>query len=115
MWYQRLLCRLGRQIKASIQADRRQWSEMSGTDIETLLASNPPLVKEAWTRMKGWYQEAKDRAPPPAWIAIKSIAAGWVALYQSVPPPPPPGGEGGIPVLVEHFVVDKSVPEEAKI
>ena len=44
-WGQRILLCLEHQILESIQEDLRQRPEMDGTSIESLLASDPPLVK----------------------------------------------------------------------
>ena len=40
-------------------------TEEAGKEIERLLGVDPPLHREAWYRMKGWYKAAVDRAPPP--------------------------------------------------
>ena len=58
--------RLGRAIRASLKEDRIQRVEAAGTDVEALLGGDPPNVKEAWRRMKRWYKDAVNRAPPPA-------------------------------------------------
>ena len=51
-----------------------------------------------------------DRAPPPAWVTLEKITAEQVDLYSYVLPP----GEN-IPVSVEPFPVDESVPTEDNI
>ena len=58
--------RLGRAIQASLKGDRRRRVEEAGTAVEALLGEDPPNAKEAWRRMKGWYQAAAKRGPPPA-------------------------------------------------
>ena len=45
---------LGRKIRASIQADKKVSAETVGVEVEVLLTLDPPLVKEAWIRMRGW-------------------------------------------------------------
>ena len=47
-WGHHILLQLGLQIKASLQEDRPQQTDMARLEIETLLTSDPPLVKEAW-------------------------------------------------------------------
>ena len=84
---QKLLRPLGCQIKASHQAYLRKQLETSGMDIKSVLDSNPPLVKEAWTRIKEWCQEENNCAPPPAWITIERITEERAALYQRIDPP----------------------------
>ena len=69
--------------------------------MDKLLGSDPPLHQENWHQMKGWYQDAVDRAPPPAWVTLGRIIEERVDLYIYVPPP----GEN-IPVSVEPSVVD---------
>ena len=32
--------------------------EEAGTAVEAILGEDPPNAKEAWRRMKGWYQTA---------------------------------------------------------
>ena len=66
-----------------------------------MLGLDPPLHREAWHRMKGWYQSAVDRAPPPTRVTLERITAERVDLYNYVPPP----GEN-IPVSVDPFTVD---------
>ena len=58
--------RLGRAIQASLKGDRRRRVEEAGSAVESLLKEDPPNAKEAWRRMKGWYQAAAKRGPPPA-------------------------------------------------
>ena len=53
--------------------------------VESLLASDPHLVKEAWIRMWGWYKEAFDRFYRPARANIKWMMAETVALYHHAP------------------------------
>ena len=57
--------RLGRAIQASLKGDRRRRMEEVVSAVETLLKEDPPNAKEAWRRMKGWYQAAANRGPPP--------------------------------------------------
>ena len=58
----------------------------------------PPIHRESWHRMKGWYWAAVERAPPPARVALKQITAELVDLYRHVPP------QGIIsPYLLSHY------------
>ena len=63
---QERLRRLGRAIKASLKGDRQRRVEEAGKAVEALLGEDPTNAKEAWRRMKGWYQAAEKRGPPPA-------------------------------------------------
>ena len=102
--------RLGRAIQASLKGDRRRWVEEAGTAVEALLGEDPPNAKEAWRRMKGWYQAAAQRGPPPARATLERITAEQTELYSQVPSP----GEK-IPVTVEPALIDDSVPTEDEI
>ena len=73
--------------------------------METLLGFDPPLHRESWHRLNGWYRAAVDRAPLPARITLERIMSERVDLYSYVPPP----GEN-IPVSVEPFPLDDLVP-----
>ena len=84
---QRLLRRLGHDIREIFQEDQRHKSDTSGADIETLLTSEPPLIQETWYRIKGWYKEANGRAFQPARITTKRFTAEQFALYQILPSP----------------------------
>ena len=54
--YQTLIWRLGRSIRAILTTDRRRRTEEAGAEVEALLGSDPPLHREAWHRIKGWYK-----------------------------------------------------------
>ena len=71
---------------------------------------DPPLHREAWNRIKGWYKAAVNRAPPPARVTPERITAERVELYSYVPPP-----GTNIPISVQPFPVDDSVSTEDKI
>ena len=71
---------------------------------------DPPLQWEAWHRIKGWYKASVNHAPPPPWVTFKRITSERVDLYSYVPPL-----QANIPIPVEPFPVDNSVPTEDKI
>ena len=50
-------------VWASLKLDHQHRAATLRTEVEATLASNPPLVKEAWIRMQGWYCEFEDRPP----------------------------------------------------
>ena len=78
--------------------------------METLLRADPPIPREAWQRLKGWYKATVDRAPPPARATLERITAERVDLYSYVPSP----GEN-IPVTVRPVPVDDLVPTKEDI
>ena len=90
--------------------DRLRRVEEAGEEIERIQGTDPPLHQEYWHRMKGWYMVEVSRAPPPAWVTLERIAAQWVDLYRHIPP----RGDN-IPVSVEAFLVEDSVPTEDEI
>ena len=55
---------LGRAIQASLKGDWRRRVEEARLAVEALLGEDLPNAKEAWRRMKGWYQAAAKRGPP---------------------------------------------------
>ena len=89
---------------------RQRRTEEAGAEVEALMGSDPPLHREAWHQIKGWYKAAFDRAPPPARVILEWITAERVGLYSYVPPP-----GTNISISVEPFPVDDLVPTEDKI
>ena len=74
------------------------------------VGGGPPLRREAWHRIKGWYKAAVDHAPPPTQVTLKQIMAERVELYSYVPPP-----GNNIPISIQPFPVEDSVPTEDEI
>ena len=81
---------LGLYIRTILKADCKGQAEIYTTTINSLLTLDPPMLKEAWIRMKVFYKAVTDLAPLPALVTIKWITTERVALYQHVSPP---GGE----------------------
>ena len=66
---QRTVRQLSRQIRAGLCTDQKIRAEEAGRTIESLLALDPPpLVREAWVWMWGWYRDAANRSPPGVYI-----------------------------------------------
>ena len=78
--------------------------------METLLDSDPPLHQEAWHRLKGWYQAAVNRDPPPSWVTLEQITVEPLNIYSYIPPP-----GANITISVEPFLVDDLVSKEDNI
>ena len=56
--------------------------------MEILLAyPPPPLVKEAWGLIQGWYNMASNHPPNPSRITLAQITEDRVELYRKVNPP----------------------------
>ena len=55
--------------------------------MESLLASDPPLVREVWIRMWVWYKDAMDRPQPSSRVAITTMLAWQVKQYRHIPYP----------------------------
>ena len=79
--------------------------EEEGKKVETLLGSDPPLHRESWHLLKGWYWAVVDRAPLPARVTLNRITADRVDLYRYVPPP-----GANIPIYVDPLPVYDLVP-----
>ena len=77
---------LVREIRAALKKYRRHWVDAEEEDVEQLLTGDPPLRREAWRRMRGWYRAAVDHAFPPARFTLKRIMPESVGLYRTVPP-----------------------------
>ena len=103
---------LAREIKAAIQGDWRRRMAEAGSAVESLLASDPPLIRESWIRMQGWYKEEVDRIPLPSRVSLTTMTAEREHLYWHVPLM----GEA-IPVQDPPFTlsVDDSIPEDEEI
>ena len=67
-------------------------------------------LKEAWRCLKGWYSTATNKAPKPCYSSMKKQTEEREELYRKVAPPGDP-----IPINVEPFDIDDSVPEDAAI
>ena len=72
---QLLIRRLGCAIKVILREERKRRVEEAGAEVETLLWLDPPLHREAWHRIKGWYKAAVNRAPPSARVTFKRITS----------------------------------------
>ena len=79
---QALIRRLSRAIKASLREDRKRRAEEVGAEVKTLLGLDPPLHREAWHRIKGWYKAALSR--PLGLPSSGSWRRGWscTATYR---------------------------------
>ena len=103
--YQTRIRRLSRDIAASLTGDRILSVESLGAEVETLLGLDPPMPREVWERLKGWYKAVVDRAPPLAQVTLERIMAERVDLYSYVPSP-----GTNILISVKPFPVNGTVP-----
>ena len=87
-------------ISAILKGDQRRRTEEADEEVKRLPGLDSPLHQEAWHRMKGWYRDAVDPAPPPAWVKLERITAERVDLYQYIP-----HSGKNIPISVEPFLV----------
>ena len=72
--------------------------------MESLLASNLPLIKEAWIRMRGWYKAAVNRPPPPARVDLATMTKEREELYWQVLLSGDPIPVGELPLLVDDGI-----------
>ena len=70
----------------------------------------PPLVKETWIWLRGWYRETKDLPPPPALMVIVRMTEEMVDLYLRFPLT-----GRSIPVALDPFPVDDLIPEDKEV
>ena len=85
-------------------------SDEAGAEVEALLGSYPPMHREAWHQIKECYKASVDCSPPPVRVTHEWITAERVELYSYVPPL-----GTNIPISVQPFPVDDSVPTEDEI
>ena len=56
---------ISRTIKASLQEYQHQRVAKAGSSVESLLASDPLLIRDAWMHIRECYRDAIDRPPAP--------------------------------------------------
>ena len=81
-----------------MKADWQQQVDTDGGNIGDLLTSDPPLHKESWHQMKGWYKVVNGRRSRLIGLTIVQIIAEQVALHHHIPPP-----WEKIPISVDTF------------
>ena len=99
-----------RQIKASIQEDWCLRVVEAGSTVDSLLTSDPSLIREAWIWMGGWYKDVVGSPSPPSRMAIVTMSVDQVRPYQHVTTP----GQL-IPVGVQPLLMEESVPEDGDV
>ena len=67
---QQTVRKTSRWIGVGLSMDRKRRVEDLGHTIESLLTSDPPLIREAWVDMWGWYRYAANRPPPTAHVNL---------------------------------------------
>ena len=65
------------------------------------MGEDPPLHRQSWHQIKGWYKAVVDHDLTPAWVNLERMTVERVELYSYVPPP----GKN-IPISVQMFPVD---------
>ena len=96
-------------ICAGLSTDRKRRAEEEGRTIKSLFTSEPPLVREAWVHMCGWYKDAANRPPVRAYIPGDPDGGTCRALCHV-----PPSGRN-IPIKVVPFPVYDNIPGEEDI
>ena len=77
---------LGRRINASLRGGRQHRAAEAGASVRPLLASDLPLVKEVWIRMRGGTKMWLTPHPPSR-VTIERMMSERVELYRHFPPP----------------------------
>ncbi len=101
-------CRIGRKIKSSLAADRKQCATNAVSTVKSHLSNG--AMKEAWRALKGWYWAAEDRPPPACPETMAKQMAGRVKLYTTAPPM-----GSSLPFNFLDFEIPDSVPTNEKI
>ena len=57
----------------------------AGYAVDSLLASDLPLIREEWIQMWGWYKDSADCRLPPARVTLIHMMEDRVELYRHVP------------------------------
>ena len=73
--------------------------------MESLPASDLPLIKEVWIRMWEWYNDSIEHHSPPARVSIDHMTAERMDLYWDVPFPGHPVPVGLHPLPVKDSVL----------
>ena len=55
---------LGRRLKAILNREWWRRAEEAVMAVNSMLTSDPPLIKEGWLQIKVWYKTATNRPPP---------------------------------------------------
>ena len=53
--------------------------------MESIIASDPTLIRKAWIWMLGWYKKSFDRHPPPSRVALATMTVEREELYWNAP------------------------------
>jgi hypothetical protein len=100
--------RIGREIKSSLTADRKQCAANTASTVESHLSNG--AVKEAWQALKGWYLAAEDRTPPACPEMMVTQTAKCVELYARAPPM-----GTSLPFNFPYFKIPDGVPTDDEI
>ncbi len=102
-----LACRMGREIKSLLAADRKQRAANAASTVESHMSNG--AVKEAWRALKGWYRSAEDRPPPACPETMVRQTDERVELYARAPPM-----GGALPFSFPHFAISDDVPHRLR-
>ena len=58
----------------------------AGGKIDPPLPGGPPFLREAWARMKGWYQDTRNLTPPLPQVTLNMVTQEWEDLYHKLLP-----------------------------
>ena len=107
---QKIVRHISQRTPAGLSTDQKRRADEAGHTIESLLASDPPLVREAWVRMRECYRDVANRPPPPERVYLEALTEERVEIYAHNPPPRQP-----IPIEVAPFPVYDNIPGEEEI
>ena len=103
-----VLERLRRDIRKSLNKDRKDRAAAAATTAEALLARGK--VEEAYSSIKGWYKEASGRPPKPDFRDAAETRTEYETLFTAEAPSGEP-----IPLCMPHSDIDDGPPSEGEV
>ncbi len=100
--------RIGRKIKSSLAADRKQCAANATSTVKSHLSNG--AMKEAWQALKGWYRVAEDHPPPACPETMAKQMAKRMELYARAPPM-----GTSLPFNFLYYEISDGVPTNKKI
>jgi hypothetical protein len=99
--------RIGRKIKSSLAADRKQRAANAASTVESHLSNG---AVKAWQALKGRYRAAEDRPPPACPETMAKQTAEHVELYARAPPM-----GTSLPFNFLYFEIPDGIPTDEEI
>ena len=75
---------LSRNINGKLQEDWCRRADKSVSAVDSFLASDPHMIREAWIHMWGCYKDSIDLPPPLSRDAIDHMTIEQVEMYRYI-------------------------------